>query len=305
MGHLHVKLGKSWILFWFGCRTEKEYMWSYLGRWHIAAFLKTLWLVVTLVTQKSELYRVLQTLSARFFKSTERPFNIIALYMLMTSYMLLPVVIDILSYYTFPESYRYGICFEQVKMSPLWIVVTIFYLYIVVASGVMLCVRWFRGTTNLSTVTIGNKQQLRDDEPSLLSDDENDTTESTYETTDDKDNNNGNGNHGNIEDQNGKLSGGIKTIDEGVAYEQDKKEMEKEVRIIQRRNNREKQRMLFMVVVQPLLLWLWVVVVFHSNGGFSFSTNVDYGSMMLLWGVVAICYSIITACFSSSQRRDE
>ena len=84
---------------------EREYVWSYLGRWHIAAFLKTLWLIVTLVTQKSDLYRVLQTLSARFFNSTERPFNIIALYMLMTSYMLLPVVIDIVSYYTFPESY--------------------------------------------------------------------------------------------------------------------------------------------------------------------------------------------------------
>ena len=189
-------------------------------------------------------------------------------------------------------------------MLPLWIVVTIFYLYIVVASGVMLCVRWFRGT-NLSAVAIGNRQQLEDDEPALLSDDENDATESTYETTDDKGNNNDNGNHGNIENQNVKLSNGIKTIDEGMGYEQGKKEMEKEVRIIQRRNKREKQRMLFMVVVQPLLLWLWVVVVFHSNGGFSFSTNVDYGSMMLLWGVVAICYSIVTACFCSSQRRDE
>ena len=188
-------------------------------------------------------------------------------------------------------------------MSPLWIVVTIFYLYIVVASGVMLCVHWFRGT-NLSTVTIGNRQQLKDDEPALLSDNENDTTDSTYETTDDKDNNNGNGNHSNIENQNFKLSGGFKTIDESVGYEQHKKEMEKEVWIIQRQNRREKQRMLFMVVAQPLLLWLWVVVVFHSNGGFSFSTNVDYGSMMLLWGVVAICCSIVTACFSSSQRRD-
>ena len=89
-------------------RIELQYVWMYLGRWHIAAFLKTTWFVVTIVTQKSSLYRICQTLSVRFFKTTERPFNTIAFYMLMTSYIMLPVVIDILSLYTFAERYRYG-----------------------------------------------------------------------------------------------------------------------------------------------------------------------------------------------------
>ena len=275
-----------------------------MGRWHITAFLKTLWLVVTLVTQKSDLYRVLQTLSARVFKSTERLFNIIAVYMLMTSYMLLPVVIDILSYYTFPESYLYGMCFEQLKMSPLWFVMIVFYLIVVGWTVVMLCARCFKGA-NTSIVAIGNRQQLKDDEPTLLSDDENDTIESTNETKNDKDSNNGNHNQSNGENQNVILSDKIKTIDEGVGYEKEKNEIEREMRIRERQNKRGMQRMLFMAVIQPLLLWLWVVFVFHSNGGFSLSTNVDYGSMMMLWGVVEACYAIVTACFSRSQRRDE
>lgn len=274
----------------------------YLGRCHIAAFLKTMWFVVTIAAQKSSLYRICQILSVRFFRTTERPFNTIAFYMLVTSYIMLPIVIDILSLYTFAERYRYGVCVEILKMSPLYLVVIIFYASIIVTSIILLCVHWFKGNGNVFMVTIATR---RDDEPALLSDNDDDDVKNASDAnpTENSSSNDGHGNYiRNItENQDFRLNGQIKTIDEVVGYEKNEKSTEEEIKLIEKRNKRHKLRIVAMAVLEPLLLWLWVVVVLHGNAGLSFSTNVDYGNMMLLWTVIAACYTSVSACCNGSK----
>ncbi len=281
------------------------HVWSSVGRWHFAAAFKTLWFVVTLVTCKSDLYRVARDLSLKYLRTSERPFNIIALYMIVTSYMLLPVVIDIVSFYVFKDHYGYGMCFEVVKMSPLCLVVVIFYMTMIVTYAAFLCARCLRDPE--VSVAIGNIHSLsrREDEPALLSDEENepdDYDEEDHDTVamEPDDCNQGDDSSGNVDasSENHEWdSSTIKTVDEIVGYDKSDALILDEVKCAQKRSSRTKIRVVVMAIFQPLLLWLWVVVVLHGTVGFVPSDNVDYGNLAMLWSVVAMWYVIISACF--------
>ena len=143
--------------------------------------------------------------------------------MLMMLFLLLFMVIDILVYYTFPERYRYGVCFEMVKMPPLYLVVIIFYALMMMVAYICklwvgcVCVCWPKGSNvNINAVTIIMRQ---DDEPALLIDNDEDQNDGT--DTESNENSNNGGSHGNYirnitENQNFGLNGKIKTSDEVV-----------------------------------------------------------------------------------------
>ena len=222
----------------------------------------------------------------------------IAFYMSMTSFLLLPVVTDILAYYMFPKHYSFGVCVEMVKMSPLCLVVMIFYALMIVTSTVMLCMHWFKGSNvNVNVVTTTLRQ---DDEPALLKDnDDNENDGNDIEST--KNNNNG-GSHGNYvrnitENKNFGLNGKIKTVDEMVGYEVNEKSDKEQIRVIERQNKCHKWMIVIMAVLEPWCLWSWVVVL-HGNRAWTHSSNIDYGSMTSLWTVIAACYTLVSACFT-------